>query len=197
MCPHCGVGPRAGARMCSRVACRVATSDSARPRARRSDALQRQAGACTRERPQNGIARLPTHARWRSPSATIGVRLATPNENEAARARLACQSKPLLPRVRAKASRGFEPRSLDSESRVLTVTPRGRLHTHRARPLWPKQGPAMQKLAAPHASARDGNAPPQPRRSRAKSSTTTRMMAQTLDPAYRFPTEDDEEGQPG
>ena len=25
-------------------------------------------------------------------------------------------------------SRGFEPRSLDSESRVLTVTPRGRLH---------------------------------------------------------------------
>ena len=27
----------------------------------------------------------------------------------------------------AKASRGFEPRSLDSESRVLTVTPRGRL----------------------------------------------------------------------
>ena len=28
-----------------------------------------------------------------------------------------------------KASRGFEPRSLDSESRVLTVTPRGRLAT--------------------------------------------------------------------
>ena len=26
-----------------------------------------------------------------------------------------------------KASRGFEPRSLDSESRVLTVTPRGQL----------------------------------------------------------------------
>ncbi len=128
---------------------------------------------------------------------TVLARLATPNENEAARARLACQSKPLLPRVRAKASRGFEPRSLDSESRVLTVTPRGRLHTHRARPLRPKQGPAMQKLAAPHASARDGNAPPQPRRSRAKSSTTTRMMAQTLGPAYRFPTEDDEEGQPG
>ena len=40
----------------------------------------------------------------------------------------------------AKASRGFEPRSLDSESRVLTVTPRGQLfmlsppstHTHTA-----------------------------------------------------------------
>ena len=28
-----------------------------------------------------------------------------------------------------KVSRGFEPRSLDSESRVLTVTPRGLLHT--------------------------------------------------------------------
>ena len=27
----------------------------------------------------------------------------------------------------AKASRGFEPRSLDSESRVLTVTPRGQM----------------------------------------------------------------------
>ena len=27
----------------------------------------------------------------------------------------------------AKASRGFEPRSLDSESRVLTVTPRGQI----------------------------------------------------------------------
>ena len=27
-----------------------------------------------------------------------------------------------------KTSRGFEPRSLDSESRALTVTPRGRLH---------------------------------------------------------------------
>ena len=31
----------------------------------------------------------------------------------------------------AKASRGFEPRSLDSESRVLTVTPRGQLCTCR------------------------------------------------------------------
>ena len=30
-------------------------------------------------------------------------------------------------RCKLKASRGFEPRSLDSESRVLTVTPRGRL----------------------------------------------------------------------
>ena len=29
---------------------------------------------------------------------------------------------------RHNASRGFEPRSLDSESRVLTVTPRGQLH---------------------------------------------------------------------
>ena len=29
-----------------------------------------------------------------------------------------------------KASRGFEPRSLDSESRVLTVTPRGQLPRH-------------------------------------------------------------------
>ena len=29
-----------------------------------------------------------------------------------------------------EASRGFEPRSLDSESRVLTVTPRGQMHTH-------------------------------------------------------------------
>ena len=28
----------------------------------------------------------------------------------------------------AKASRGFEPRSLDSESRVLIVTPRGQVH---------------------------------------------------------------------
>ena len=32
-----------------------------------------------------------------------------------------------------EASRGFEPRSLDSESRVLTVTPRGRLTCHRGR----------------------------------------------------------------
>ena len=30
--------------------------------------------------------------------------------------------------VGVKASRGFEPRSLDSESRVLTVTPRGQVH---------------------------------------------------------------------
>ena len=29
--------------------------------------------------------------------------------------------------VGVKASRGFEPRSLDSESRVLTVTPRGQM----------------------------------------------------------------------
>ena len=33
----------------------------------------------------------------------------------------------LVFRLMIKASRGFEPRSLDSESRVLTVTPRGRL----------------------------------------------------------------------
>ena len=32
-------------------------------------------------------------------------------------------------RVHKKASRGFEPRSLDSESRVLTVTPRGQVKT--------------------------------------------------------------------
>ena len=31
-----------------------------------------------------------------------------------------------------KASRGFEPRSLDSESRVLTVTPRGHLNLFQA-----------------------------------------------------------------
>ena len=37
---------------------------------------------------------------------------------------------PILgPPAKKEASRGFEPRSLDSESRVLTVTPRGRL-TH-------------------------------------------------------------------
>ena len=30
-------------------------------------------------------------------------------------------------RMKKKASRGFEPRLLDSESRVLTVTPRGHL----------------------------------------------------------------------
>ena len=34
---------------------------------------------------------------------------------------------------RKKASRGFEPRSLDSESRVLTVTPRGLLKTMSSR----------------------------------------------------------------
>ena len=34
---------------------------------------------------------------------------------------------------RGEASRGFEPRSLDSESRVLTVTPRGRLAARRPR----------------------------------------------------------------
>ena len=38
-----------------------------------------------------------------------------------------------------KASRGFEPRSLDSESRVLTVTPRGRLEN------WYPKAP-MRKL---------------------------------------------------
>ena len=37
---------------------------------------------------------------------------------------------------RKKASRGFEPRSLDSESRVLTVTPRGRLKTMSRRALY-------------------------------------------------------------
>ena len=36
-------------------------------------------------------------------------------------------------RSRKKASRGFEPRSLDSESRVLTVTPRGLLKTMSSR----------------------------------------------------------------
>ena len=35
-------------------------------------------------------------------------------------------TRPRNPGFRKKASRGFEPRSLDSESRVLTVTPRGR-----------------------------------------------------------------------
>ena len=33
----------------------------------------------------------------------------------------------ILGRSWAEASRGFEPRSLDSESRVLTVTPRGQM----------------------------------------------------------------------
>ena len=33
----------------------------------------------------------------------------------------------LIIKEAAKASRGFEPRSLDSESRVLTVTPRGQM----------------------------------------------------------------------
>ena len=34
----------------------------------------------------------------------------------------------LVAEVGVKASRGFEPRSLDSESRVLTVTPRSRAY---------------------------------------------------------------------
>ena len=40
-----------------------------------------------------------------------------------------CCTKPLY----KEASRGFEPRSLDSESRVLTVTPRGQLTCHHCR----------------------------------------------------------------
>ena len=40
----------------------------------------------------------------------------------------------ILGRSWAEASRGFEPRSLDSESRVLTVTPRGHIHS-KATPL--------------------------------------------------------------
>ena len=51
--------------------------------------------------------------------------------------RSSCFGGVLLQRNRSehKASRGFEPRSLDSESRVLTVTPRGRLVARRPRRL--------------------------------------------------------------
>ena len=40
--------------------------------------------------------------------------------------------------------RGFEPRSLDSESRVLTVTPRDQLHMTNSRD---RLGPRSRKLA--------------------------------------------------
>ena len=42
-----------------------------------------------------------------------------------------------------EASRGFEPRSLDSESRVLTVTPRGRMNTvrHKSQQVFNKHAP--------------------------------------------------------
>ena len=38
---------------------------------------------------------------------------------------------------------GFEPRSLDSESRVLTVTPRDQLHMTNSRTGW---GPGLENL---------------------------------------------------
>ena len=52
---------------------------------------------------------------------------------------------------RAQVSRGFEPRSLDSESRVLTVTPRDQLHL--MQPRWhtaaqPCTGPATSTCRA-------------------------------------------------
>ena len=49
----------------------------------------------------------------------------------------------------SKASRGFEPRSLDSESRVLTVTPRGRLFRPAAEGLrgpWPTRAPTSRNV---------------------------------------------------
>ena len=52
----------------------------------------------------------------------------------------------------AQVSRGFEPRSLDSESRVLTVTPRDQLHS--MQPRWQK--PPGHGLGPPPAPAARG-----------------------------------------
>ena len=52
---------------------------------------------------------------------------------------LGARSKRIYPvylgQIHNKVSRGFEPRSLDSESRVLTVTPRGPVVIRRMRPI--------------------------------------------------------------
>ena len=52
----------------------------------------------------------------------------------------------------AKASRGFEPRSLDSESRVLTVTPRGQLCTCKHKNPHHEASGALASIGAPRSS---------------------------------------------
>ena len=66
----------------------------------------------------------------------------------------ACRCYPCssMGRPAAKASRGFEPRSLDSESRVLTLTPRGQLCTCKHQNPHHEASGALASIGAPRSS---------------------------------------------